>query len=112
MGLLMSMWSRRWTITPRNADRSPVRPISSTSSAPARPSPGHAFHLAEKLLTQPLQIILGGGKAGRLRVVQQGPIREKEHPRRAGATHYDLYDKLDCVDQAVAKLKAFYGENL
>lgn len=72
----------------------------------------NAFHLAEKLLIQPLQTILGGGEAGRLRVVQQGPIREKEHPRRAGATHYDLYDKLDCVDQAVPKLKAFYGENL
>jgi hypothetical protein len=29
-----------------------------------------------------------------------------------GATHYDLYDKPECVDKAVSKLKAFYGEDL
>jgi fermentation-respiration switch protein FrsA (DUF1100 family) len=29
-----------------------------------------------------------------------------------GATHYDLYDKPDCVDQAMEKLKAFYAANL
>jgi hypothetical protein len=32
--------------------------------------------------------------------------------RRSGTTHYDLYDKTECIDQAVAKLNAFYGENL
>lgn len=29
-----------------------------------------------------------------------------------GATHYDMYDKPDCVNQAVAKLEAGYHENL
>ncbi len=30
----------------------------------------------------------------------------------SGATPYDLYDKPECADRAVPKLKAFYGENL
>lgn len=78
-----------------------------------------AFHLAEKLLTQPLQIIVGGGKAGAFGSYRDGfELFNKARSEKKnilvvpGATHYDLYDKPDCVEQAVAKLRAFYGENL
>jgi hypothetical protein len=40
------------------------------------------------------------------------PTATASSSHRSGATHYDLYDKPECVDQAVAKLKAFYGEDL
>ncbi len=78
-----------------------------------------AFHLAETLLTQPLQIIVGGGKAGAFGSYRDGfelfnraRSGKKNILVVPGATHYDLYDKPDCVDRAVAKLNEFYGENL
>ncbi|MCC7253922.1 MAG: alpha/beta hydrolase [Hyphomicrobium sp.] len=78
-----------------------------------------AFHLAEKLLTQPLQIIVGDGHAGGFGSYRDGfeLLNKAASTKKSifvvtGATHYDLYDKPDCVDQAVAKLMAFYGENL
>lgn len=78
-----------------------------------------AFHLADKLLTQPLQIIVGGGQAGAFGSYRDGfELFNKARSEKKnifvvpGATHYDLYDKPECVDRAVAKLKAFYGENL
>lgn len=78
-----------------------------------------AFHLVEKLLTQPLQIIVGGGKTGAFGSYRDGfELFNKARSEKKnilvvpGATHYDLYDKPECVDQAVAKLRAFYGENL
>jgi len=77
------------------------------------------FHLTEKLLTQPLQIIVGGGQAGAFGSYRDGfELLGKARSERKdlfivpGATHYDLYDKPDCVDQAVEKLKVFYSENL
>lgn len=78
-----------------------------------------AFHLAEKLLTQPLQIIVGGGKAGAFGSYRDGfELFNKARSAKKnilvvpGATHYDLYDKPDCVEQAVVRLEAFYGEHL
>ncbi|WP_412065999.1 alpha/beta hydrolase [Rhizobium sp. SYY.PMSO] len=78
-----------------------------------------AYHLADKLLTQPLQIIVGGGKAGAFGSYRDGfelfnkaASKVKNILVVAGATHYDLYDKPDCVDRAMEKLKTFYGENL
>lgn len=78
-----------------------------------------AFHLAEKLLTQPLQIIVGGGKAGAFGSYRDGfelfnkaASKVKNILIVPGATHYDLYDQPEAVNQAVAKLKEFYGENL
>lgn len=78
-----------------------------------------AFHLAEHLLTQPLQIIVGGGQTGAFGSYRDGfELFNKARSARKhilvvpGATHYDLYDKPDCVDQAIARLKEFYGENL
>lgn len=77
-----------------------------------------AFHLAEKLLPQPLQIIVGGGQAGGFGSYRDGfELFNKARSEKKnilvvpGATHCDLYDKPDCVNQAVAKLREFYGEN-
>ncbi len=78
-----------------------------------------AFHLADHLLTQPLQIIVGGGQTGAFGSYRDGfELFNKARSEKKnihvvpGATHYDMYDKPDCVDQAIAKLKTFYGENL
>jgi len=78
-----------------------------------------AYHLAEKLLTQPLQIIVGGGKAGAFGSYRDGfelfnkaASKVKNILVVPGATHYDLYDQPEAVNQAVAKLKEFYAENL
>lgn len=78
-----------------------------------------AFHLAEKLLTQPLQIIVGGGQTGAFGSYRDGfelfnkaASKVKSILVVPGASHYDLYDKPDCVRQAVARLKDFYAEAL
>ncbi|MFT3688372.1 alpha/beta hydrolase [Paenirhodobacter sp.] len=78
-----------------------------------------AFHLAETLLTQPLQIIVGGGQVGAFGSYRDGfelfnkaASQVKNILVVPGATHYDLYDKPDCVDQAVARLKDFFGAAL
>lgn len=76
-----------------------------------------AFHLAEELLTQPLQVVVGN------RVGAAGSDRDgHELYRRApgpkdllvvdGAGHYDLYDRPQYVDQAVDRLAEFYGRYL
>lgn len=78
-----------------------------------------AFHLADRLLTQPLQIIIGGGQPGSFGSYRDG--FELFDKARSGhknlfivpeATHYDLYDQPQYVEQAVAKLKEFYGQYL
>lgn len=76
-----------------------------------------AFHLVEQLLTQPLQIITGE-KLGAFGSYHDG----QELYRRAtcekdllvikGASHYDLYDIPQYVNQAVDKLVEFYGKHL
>ncbi|MCZ0737963.1 alpha/beta hydrolase [Phreatobacter sp. AB_2022a] len=78
-----------------------------------------AFHLADRLLTQPLQVIIGGGQTGLFGSYRDGfELFDKARSEKKdifvvpGATHYDLYDKPDCVDQAMARLAVFYGENL
>jgi uncharacterized protein len=77
-----------------------------------------AFHLAEHLLTQPLQIIIGS-KAGAFGSHRDGYelFRKARSSRKnlfvvEGASHYDLYDKPECVEQAVGKLGPFFKENL
>lgn len=76
-----------------------------------------AFHLVETLLTQPLQIVIGSvpgafssAKHGR-ELFERARV-EKDLYVVDGACHYDLYDKPECVDLAVAKLVPFYKKHL
>lgn len=78
-----------------------------------------AFHLADRLLTQPLQIVVGGGQTGAFGSYRDGfELFEKARSDKKnilvvpGATHYDLYDKPAAVDQAVTKLHEFFGAHL
>ncbi|RAJ82255.1 hypothetical protein CLV59_104480 [Chitinophaga dinghuensis] len=76
-----------------------------------------AFHLVEQLLTQPIQIIAGGvpGAFGSLHDAKDLFARvqgKKDLHIVEGATHYDMYDKPECVKEAVGKLVPFYKENL
>ncbi|MFB5267590.1 alpha/beta hydrolase [Paenibacillus enshidis] len=77
-----------------------------------------AFHLADSLLTQPLQIIVGGvqGAFGSYKdgheLYNRAASEKKDLFVIEGASHYDLYDKPGPVSKAVDKLGAFYKENL
>lgn len=77
-----------------------------------------AFHLAEVLLTQPLQIIVGDkqGAFGSYRDGQELYKRAASQKKNIlvleGVSHYDLYDQPEPVAKAVAKLTSFYQENM
>lgn len=77
-----------------------------------------AFHLAEHLLTQPLQIIVGskpgafGSHRDGYELFNRAASNKKDLFVVEGASHYDLYDKPEYVDQAMKKLEPFYKENL
>ncbi|MDQ7092065.1 alpha/beta hydrolase [Desulfosporosinus sp. PR] len=77
-----------------------------------------AFHLAEELLTQPLQIIVGDkqGAFGSYRdgheLYKKAASTKKDLFVLKGVSHYDLYDQPEPVRKAVEKLGAFYKENL
>ncbi|MEV0705795.1 alpha/beta hydrolase [Saccharopolyspora sp. NPDC050389] len=77
-----------------------------------------AFHLADKLLTQPLQIIVGSvpGAFGSYRdgfeLFERARSETKDIFVVEGASHYDLYDQPAAVDQAFTKLEPFFKENL
>ncbi|WP_338631417.1 alpha/beta hydrolase [Clostridium baratii] len=77
-----------------------------------------AFHLADELLTQPLQIIVGSvqGVFGSYRdgheLYNKAASKKKDLFIVEGASHYDLYDREETVRKAVEKLEAFYKENL
>lgn len=76
-----------------------------------------AFHLVETLLTQPLQIVVGSvpGAFGSYKhghELFERATCEKDLHVIEGACHYDLYDKPEYVDQAVAKLVPFYKKHL
>lgn len=77
-----------------------------------------AFHLAESLLTQPLQIIVGGvqGTFGSYKdgheLYNRAASEKKDLFVIEGANHYDLYDSPEPVSKAVEKLGAFYQGNL
>ncbi|GLC89611.1 alpha/beta hydrolase [Lysinibacillus piscis] len=77
-----------------------------------------AFHLADQLLTQPLQIIVGD-KQGAFGSYQDGhelynkaASTEKDLFVLEGVSHYDLYDQPEPVRQAVEKLAKFYNKYL
>ncbi|KFZ77033.1 alpha/beta hydrolase [Amycolatopsis sp. MJM2582] len=77
-----------------------------------------AFHLAEVLLTQPLQVIVGdvpggfGSYRDGFELFDRARSEKKDIFVVQGASHYDLYDQPKYVDQALAKLGAFFEENL
>lgn len=77
-----------------------------------------AFHLADHLLTQPLQIIIGSrpGAFGSYRdgfdLLSRACSRDKNLFVVNGASHYDLYDVPQYVDQASANLTEFFGRCL
>lgn len=76
-----------------------------------------AFHLVEELLTQPLQVIVGG-RLGTTFSFGDGHQLWEQAPNKKdffvveGAGHYDMYDKPQYVDQAVERLDRFYKEHL
>ncbi|MFE5321883.1 alpha/beta hydrolase [Paenibacillus sp. NPDC056579] len=77
-----------------------------------------AFHLADTLLTQPLQIIVGGvqGAFGSYKdghdLYNRAASEKKDLFVVEGAGHYDLYDRPEPVSKAVEKLGVFFKENL
>lgn len=76
-----------------------------------------AFHLADVLLTQPLQVIVGG-KLGAFGSFDDGhalfakAAGKKDLYVIDGASHYDLYDRPRYVDDAAAKLTTFFDQSL
>ena len=77
-----------------------------------------AFHMVEKLLTQPLQIIVGakGGIFGSYGdgkdLYARAASKDKDLLVFEDATHYDLYDNPVYVDPAVNKLAKFFDKYL
>lgn len=76
-----------------------------------------AFHLVGELLTQPTQVIVGGRLGTTLQFEDGKQLFEQAMNKEDllvidGAGHYDLYDKSEYVDQAVARLDTFYKQHL
>ncbi|MEW2168159.1 alpha/beta hydrolase [Streptomyces sp. NPDC007084] len=77
-----------------------------------------AFHLAEHLLTQPLQIIVGGipGEFGAYRdgfdLFNRARSQQKDILVVPGQSHYDLYWKPEATEAALAALVPFYNKYL
>ncbi|ENT5130355.1 alpha/beta hydrolase [Pseudomonas aeruginosa] len=77
-----------------------------------------AFHLAEKLLTQPLHVVFGGvpGAFGSYsdgqELYRRARSAEKTMQIVPGASHYDLYDQPEATGQALAQLVPFYRKHL
>ncbi|NED37143.1 alpha/beta hydrolase [Streptomyces sp. SID8499] len=77
-----------------------------------------AFHLAEVLLTQPLQIIVGdvpggfGSYRDGFELFDRARSEKKDIFVVKGASHYDLYDQPKYVDQAFEKITPFFQQNL
>lgn len=76
-----------------------------------------AFHLVDPLLTQPLQVVVGGRK-GNTGSYDDGQWLVDHAPGETdllvidGAGHYALYDRPEYVDPAVERLAAFYARTL
>lgn len=77
-----------------------------------------AFHLAERLLTQPLLVIVGDkvGAFGSYRdgfdLYNKAASKDKAIHVVKGAGHYDLYDQPEATTEAFDKLVPFFRENL
>ncbi|CAL9282509.1 alpha/beta hydrolase [Streptomyces sp. R02] len=76
-----------------------------------------AFHLVDRLMTQPLQVILAG-RIGNTGSYDAGMRLWKLAPNPVdlmvidGAGHYEMYDEPAYVDAAVERLTAFYTNHL
>ncbi|MFE6931945.1 alpha/beta hydrolase [Streptomyces sp. NPDC057699] len=77
-----------------------------------------AFHLAERLLTQPL-LVVGcdtpgsfGSHRDAYEIFDRAASEKKELFIVPESTHYDLYDQPKCVDQAFEKIEPFFRSNL
>jgi fermentation-respiration switch protein FrsA (DUF1100 family) len=76
-----------------------------------------AFHLADRLMTQPLQVILAG-RIGNTGSYDMGMQLWKLAPNPVdlmvidGAGHYEMYDEPAYVDATVERLTSFYANNL
>ena len=76
-----------------------------------------AFNLVEELLTQPLQVIVGGrigttfSYADGLALWEKAPNAKNFHVVQ-GAGHYEMYDEPKYVDEAIDTLDTFYQEFL
>ena len=77
-----------------------------------------AFHLTERLLTQPLLVIVGDkvGAFGSYRdgftLFNKAASTNKTIHVVKGAGHYDLYDHPEATGEALEELAAFYNKNL
>ncbi|NKR70172.1 alpha/beta hydrolase [Rhodococcus hoagii] len=77
-----------------------------------------AFHLVDRLLTQPLQVICGdvpgafGSHRDGFELFYKARSQKKHLLVIPGATHYDLYDQPGPTGKAIAQLQAFFDENL
>ncbi|MFF0727322.1 alpha/beta hydrolase [Streptomyces sp. NPDC004134] len=76
-----------------------------------------AFHLVDRLMTQPLQVILAG-RVGNTGSYEAGMQLWKTAPNPVdlmvieGAGHYEMYDEPAYVDAAVERLTDFYVNHL
>jgi fermentation-respiration switch protein FrsA (DUF1100 family) len=76
-----------------------------------------AFHLADQLMTQPLQVVLAG-RIGNTGSYDMGMRLWKAAPNPVdlmvidGAGHYEMYDEPAYVEAAVERLAGFYANNL
>lgn len=77
-----------------------------------------AFNLVPELLTQPLQVVVGGkrGNTGQYetghRLFELSPATDKDVFVVDGAGHYDMYYKPEYVNPAVERLVPFYAKLL
>jgi fermentation-respiration switch protein FrsA (DUF1100 family) len=76
-----------------------------------------AFNLVDELLTQPVQVIVGGrlgttfSYEDGLKLWEKAPNAQHFHVVN-GAGHYEMYDEATYVDEAVDRLATFYSEFL
>ena len=76
-----------------------------------------AFHLVGELLTQPIQVIVGGRLGTTFQFEDGKQLFERATNKKdllviEGAGHYEMYDKDEYVDQAVERLDGFFREYL
>lgn len=103
--------------TPRGQQPGSPNQLRFTSVAPALG--WDAFFLAERLLTQPLHIVIGGGTPGAFGSFRDGfdlfdraRSSDKTLQIVEGATHYDLYDQPAPVAKALEQLVPFFRKHL